>query len=323
MAELGIALGYQPGNPNVIGELARAAEDAGFAGTFAAEGGTNNGLLCCFIMAQATQRVGIYTWITNIHYRLPILCAGTAMMVQDAAQGRFVLGLGVSHRPAMEAMGVQVANNRDKLRSYAQTVRQIFRGELPAAAARRALTPPKYPIPIYFSALSVETARLAGEMADGLMLLMCTPERVRRLADAAAESARSHGRKPADVKITAGAPVFMHNDLNRAYEAARAALVPYAMLPFYRRQWVRSGFEAETQAVVAAAERGDAAGQRAAISNRLIDSIALVGPAERCLERMAAFEATGADVVVLSPRPVEGDQALASRHTIEAIAKRR
>ncbi len=44
---------------------------------------------------------------------------------------------------------------------------------------------PSHPIPIYFAALALETSKLGGELADGLMLYMCPPERMRKSIDAA------------------------------------------------------------------------------------------------------------------------------------------
>ncbi|HLH76270.1 MAG TPA: LLM class flavin-dependent oxidoreductase [Candidatus Binataceae bacterium] len=318
MSKLGISIASTPGNINLAPELAREAEAAGFVGTFTPEGGTNDGLMTCFTIARATSRIGIYTWITNIHFRLPVLCAGSAMMVQEAAAGRFVLGLGVSHRPAMEALGVRVENNRDKLRAYAGDLRRIFNGEVPGGRGRPAAKP-SYPMPIYFSALSLETARLAGEMADGMELLMCSPERARRQAEVAWEGARANQRDPQAFKVTVGTPVYLSDDLDRAYQAAQENLAPYLMLPFYQRQWVRSGFEAEAKAAQEAARRGDSAGQRAAVSRRLIDSVALVGSAARCAQRLADYQATGAEIVVLSPRPVQNDMATATRAVIKAF----
>ena len=51
-------------------------------------------------------------------------------MVQEAAQGRFILGLGMSHRPALEARGIEMGNARDRLRHDTEIIRKAFRGEL-------------------------------------------------------------------------------------------------------------------------------------------------------------------------------------------------
>src|SRR5215469_7760590 len=278
MAQLAIVL--MPGSQTQMTELAREAEDAGFAGACMPEL-VNDGLMCCYVMAAATKKIRLITWIVNVYFRHPWLCAAASTMVQDVSGGRFTLGLGVSHRPFMQALGIDMGNARDKLRSFTVSIRKIFNGEMNIGVAARK---PKTPIPIYYGALALETARLAGELADGVEFYMCPAERLRKLAGAARDSAVKHGRKASDIGVTVGIPTFVDDNLDNAYETARHQLAFYPALPFYNRQLARSGFEAEAKAAMEAATRGDQKAQVAALSNRLLDSVALVGPAERCIE---------------------------------------
>ncbi len=156
--------------------------------------GHNDALMCSYAVASVTKRVTIATWIVNIYLREPTPCAAAAEMVQDAADGRFILGLGVSHRPALEARGIDMGNARDRLRRDTKIIRATFNGETSMFGMK--FRQPKKPIPIYYAALALETSRLGGELADGLMLYLCTPERMRKSIDAAHETAREHGRMP-------------------------------------------------------------------------------------------------------------------------------
>jgi len=295
MAQLAIVL--MPGSQTQMTELAREAEDAGFAGACMPEL-VNDGLMCCYVMAAATKKIRLITWIVNVYFRHPWLCAAASTMVQDVSGGRFTLGLGVSHRPFMQALGIDMGNARDKLRSFTVSIRKIFNGEMNIGVAARK---PKTPIPIYYGALALETARLAGELADGVEFYMCPAERLRKLAGAARDSAVKHGRKASDIGVTVGIPTFVDPNLDNAYETARHQLAFYPALPFYNRQLARSGFEAEAKAAMEAATRGDQKAQVAALSNRLLDSVALVGPAERCIERLAAFREAGAELPIIAP----------------------
>ncbi len=156
--QLGIVI--MPNSAAQIGELARAAEDGGFAGACMPEL-TNDGLMCCYVMAQATKNIRLITWIVNVYFRHPWLCAAAATMVQEVSGGRLTLGLGVSHRPFMQALGIDMGNARDKLRSFTVTIRKIFSGEMNIGVPARK---PKTPIPIYYGALALETARLAYDL---------------------------------------------------------------------------------------------------------------------------------------------------------------
>ena len=299
-------------------QLARETEDAGYAGVFIPEA-LNDALMCSFAVANATKRVNIATWIVNIYLREPALCAISAEMVQEAAGGRFVLGLGVSHRPALEARGIDMGNARTRLRHDTETIRKAFRGELEMFGMK--FPSPSRPIPIYFAALALETSKLAGELADGLMLYMCPPERMRKSIDAANQVAKDTGRPKDSLTMTCGIPVFLHDDLKTAYDAARRGLSFYGALPFYNRIMARSGFAEPAARIMEAAQRRDTAAMAAAITNELIDAVALAGPASRCIERLAAYREQGADVVVLAPNAVNEDYASAVRRIHKAFAK--
>ncbi|HEY2106604.1 MAG TPA: LLM class flavin-dependent oxidoreductase [Candidatus Binataceae bacterium] len=301
--------------PLELGQIAREAEDAGFRAVLVPEGG-NDSLLACFAIAQATSAIGIGTSIAIIYNRQPTLCASAAVMVQEASGGRLVLGLGVGHRPVLEAMGIEPASNsRDKLRHYTLTLKQIFGGEF----ASMRVPAPSRPIPVHLWALTIETARLAGEIADGVQLFMCTPQRLRKLVKTVRDAAASHGRDAAEVAITFGMPAFIDDDLPKAYAQARRFLKLYSTLPFHRRQIIRNGFEREAEAARAAWERGDKAAHEAALTDELLDSLAFVGPVSRCIERIEEYREAGARMLNIVPGSTETNDEL--RRTIRAFGR--
>jgi alkanesulfonate monooxygenase SsuD/methylene tetrahydromethanopterin reductase-like flavin-dependent oxidoreductase (luciferase family) len=299
-------------------QLARETEDAGYGGVFIPEA-NNDALLCSYAVAGATRRVTIATWIVNIYLREPSLCAAAAEMVQDAAGGRFVLGLGVSHRPALELRGIDMGNGRERLRRDTKVLRDAFRGELDMFGMK--FRAPRNPIPIYYAALALETSKLGGELADGLMLYMCTPERMRKAIDAARTAAQAAGRKPSDVTITCGLPVFLHDDLKVAYAAAQRGLAFYGALPFYNRIMANSGFAGPAAKIMEAAKRRDANAMAAAVTDQMSDAVALVGPASRCIERLQEYRKQGCEVPVLAPNAVNEDYTTGVRRILKAFAK--
>ncbi len=299
-------------------QLARETEDSGYDGVFIPEA-NNDALMCSLAVANATKRIKIGTWIVNIYLREPTLCAAAAEMVQDAAEGRFILGLGVSHRPALELRGINMGNARDRLRRDTKVIRDAFSGAIDMFGMK--FRAPKHPIPLYFAALAMETAKLGGELADGLMLYMCPPERMRKSIDAARNVAQQNNRKPSDLTMTCGVPVFLHDDLNKAYAAARSGLAFYGALPFYNRIMANSGFAGPAAQIMDAAKKRDNAGMISAVTNDLADSVALVGPASRCIERLAAYREQGCDVPILVPNPIGEDFSTGVRRLLKAFSK--
>jgi alkanesulfonate monooxygenase SsuD/methylene tetrahydromethanopterin reductase-like flavin-dependent oxidoreductase (luciferase family) len=319
MANLGFSLSPMSGIPfPEFFELSRAAEDAGMSGIFVPEA-NNDALMCCYGIAHSTKRVQIGTWIVNIYLREPTLCSAATEMIQDAADGRFILGLGVSHRPALEARGIDMGNARDRLRRDTVVIRDTLAGRTEMFGMK--FRQPKKPVPIYYAALALETARLGGELADGLMLYLCTPKRMRKSIDAAREVAIANKRKPSDIAMTVGLPVFMHDDLKLAYAAAKRGLAFYMALPFYNRLLARSGFESAAKAAMDAAKKRDMAGMAAAVTEQMADALALIGPESRCFERLEQYRKQGADLPIIVPNAVEEDYSTSVRRLLKSFAK--
>src|SRR6202451_1722348 len=319
MAQCGFSLSQMSGIPHSeFIRPAREVEEAGFSGIFIPEA-NNDALMSSYAVAGATKRVTIATWIVNIYLREPTLCAAAAEMVQDAASGRFILGLGVSHRPALEARGIEMGNARVRLRRDTEIIRKAFRGELEMFGMK--VPTPNHPIPIYLAALALETSKLAGEIADGLMLYMCTPERMRKSIDAANQVAKEKGRAPSSLTMTCGVPLFLHDDLKTAYEAARRGLAFYGGLPFYNRIMANSGFADAAGRIMEASKRRDSNAMVAAVTNELADAVAAIGPASRCIERLAAYREAGADVLLLAGHAGAGGYPTALRRVHKTFAK--
>ena len=110
--------------------------------------------------------------------------------------------------------------------------------------------------------------------------------------------------------LTLGLPTFCGDDLEAQRETARQNLVLYTALPFFQRLFRSMGFAEE------AAQMAQGNGM-AGLSDRLLDGIGLVGPMERCRERLAAFRAAGVDLPILYP-PIGVDGA---RQVIQAFRR--
>jgi alkanesulfonate monooxygenase SsuD/methylene tetrahydromethanopterin reductase-like flavin-dependent oxidoreductase (luciferase family) len=125
-----LGLGIIPGvgwRAQDIQTIAREAEDAGLDGIFAAE--VNNDVMATAqLMGAATRRIKIGTWIVNIYLRHSYVCAQGAALIADATEGRFVLGLGVSHPPVNKALGIDMSEPPAVLRRYVTAVRSWLKG---------------------------------------------------------------------------------------------------------------------------------------------------------------------------------------------------
>lgn len=242
-------------------------------------------------MGLATRRIKVGTWVAHTYLRLPYLCSKAAIIAADATEGRMILGLGVSHQPVNQALGLDMPNPAQALRDYAVEVTKWLRGEGPATHLPQQPSP--YHVPIYLAALTSQNVELAGEIADGVMALWWSVERMARSKRWIEQGrAKSGGRGKLD--MTLGLPTFIGNDLDALRAAARANLGFFTGLPFFQRLLRASGFGAEADK----AEQG-AGGD--ALSDRVLDAICLLGPIDRCRERIAAYREAGLDLPIIWP----------------------
>ena len=297
-----LALAVIPGvgwSANETQTIAREAEEAGFDAIFAAE--VNNDVMATAqLMGAATHRMNVGTWIANIYLRHSYVCAQGAALIADATNGRFILGLGVSHPPVNKALGIDMAEPPAVLRRYVTAVRNWLRGEGPATHLPQ--RPAAKPVPIYVAGARSRTVELAGELADGIMPFLWSAARVAK-SKAWTDRGRAKASGLGKTDVAVGLPIFIGDDLKAMRELARQNLGLYTTFPYFQRLFRASGFAEEA----AQMEKGVGG---AALSDRVLDAVCLSGPISRCREQLAAFRAAGTDLPILVP-PIGVDGARA------------
>ncbi len=301
--------------------LGREAEARGFDSVFVVEQGVlNDAMAAVQAIALATRRVAVGPGIANLNLRHPALLGAAAVAADELSGGRLILGIGVNNEAAVRALGLPWREPRAALRDTTDWLRRVFAGT-PPEGVHSAFRAARRPIPIHFAGVALETAALAGEIADGLMLYLATPDRARRMLERMREAAARAGRGPEAVDLTLLVPTFMADRLDAARAAARRFLGRYAGFAVYARMFQRCGFAAEMEAAAAARARGDGAAALAAISDRMLDEVLLLGPPARCRERLAAFRAAGIEYPLLAPQPVDDGAEAAAMRLLAAFAR--
>jgi alkanesulfonate monooxygenase SsuD/methylene tetrahydromethanopterin reductase-like flavin-dependent oxidoreductase (luciferase family) len=289
-----------------IQDVSRQAESAGVDAIFSVEV-NNDAIATAQLMGSATQRIQVGTWVASIYLRHSYLCAQGASLIAEATGGRFILGLGVSHQPVNAALNVDMAKPTVEVRRYTAEVMAWLRGEGPATHLQQHAAPAT--VPVYVAAITSRMVEQAAEIADGIMPIFWSPERVRK-SKAWADRGRARAPGMAPLDITLGLPTFIGDDLEVLRDTARQNLALYTFFPFFQRLFRASGFAAEADAM----ERGLGG---AALSSELLDSICLIGPLERCWQRLAEYRSAGVDMPILLP-PLGVDGA---RQVIDAFSR--
>src|SRR4051812_25188483 len=191
-----------------IQAIARDAEEAGFNAIFTTEV-NNDALATAQLMGAATERIRVGTWIANIYLRHSYVCAQAAALIADITEGRFILGLGVSHQPVNDALGIEMRDPPTAIVRYAAEVKSWLRGEGPATHLPQ--SPASHPVPLYIAALTSTTVENASTVADGVMPLFWSPERAAK-SRTWIERARKKAAHVTDTELTLGLPTFIGDD---------------------------------------------------------------------------------------------------------------
>ncbi len=245
-----LATYLSPGGDLAAGvELAKRAEALGYDSVWVTHGLGRDSFLVLAAYGAATSRIGLGNGVVPIYPRHPVTMAQAALTLSELTGGRFRLGIGVSHRASMETMlGVPVVEPLAVMREYVA----VLRGALGAGAAFEgkhfrvhwSLALPNRPpaSPILLAALGPKMCELAGEIADGAILWLCTPDYVRDVARPAIERGRRRAGKTLEgFEIVAAVPLAVADDPAAARTAFRSELGRYASLPFYRAMMEASG----------------------------------------------------------------------------------
>jgi alkanesulfonate monooxygenase SsuD/methylene tetrahydromethanopterin reductase-like flavin-dependent oxidoreductase (luciferase family) len=252
--------------------------------------------------AARTERVRLGTGVLPIYSRTPVATAQSYATLDEYSGGRAVIGLGVSHRPVVEGWyGQSIDKPLREMREYVEIVRAILRGEDPPQGERFRSQfrfggfTPRPDIPIYVAGLSPGMLRLAGEIADGVMLWLCNPDYIRDVVVPAVAEGRERAGKPlTGFDIEAAVPAAVTAEPDEARGRLRTELMPYFSLPFYRAMLERSGYEDDVAGYDAGMRDGGPEAAVAAISDRYLGRLAAIGTVDEATAAVRAYRDCGA-----------------------------
>jgi probable F420-dependent oxidoreductase len=265
-------------------DLAQRLEAEGFTGIYCPSPG--DGLALCEALALVTREIPFGTSIAHIYTRHAFEWAQTAAIIHELSGGRFRLGVGVSHGPAHERLGIKPGKPLDDMRKFVTEVK----GYAPQVGALP---------PITLATLRSRMVALAGEIAEGAVWANAArshmTESLRQLADA----------KRNDPAFFIGDMVPTCIDPDRAAAAAvmRKTLASYVKLPNYQNYWMEAGYTRDDIATM---------------SDRWLTDVTLFGSAKDVRDGVEAWRATGVRTVILVPSSTRGGQMVAFEELIAA-----
>jgi len=325
--KLGLALGYWgAGPPADLAESVAAAERLGYDSMWAAESYGSDALTPLAWHGSATSRIKLGTSIVQLAARTPVATGMAAMTMDHLTGGRFILGLGASGPQVVEGWyGQPYATPLARTREYVEILRTIIRrdkaefsGEhyrLPYEGGtglgkpiRSTLHPVRADLPIYLAAEGPKNVAMAAEIADGWLAMFYSPHADEHYRAALAEGFARPGarRSVEDFEVTCRVSVEIDDDVEAAADRVRPMLALYIGgmgakgANFHYDVFARMGFEAEcakVQSLYLAGQKDDAA---AAVPLRMVEQVALVGPAAKIADELAAWDASLVTTMLVS-----------------------
>ena len=266
-------------------DLAQRLEAEGFTGIYCPSPG--DGLALCEALALVTREIPFGTSIAHIYTRHAFEWAQTAAVIHELSGGRFRFGVGVSHGPAHDRLGIKPGKPLDDMRKFVTEVK----GYAPQVGALP---------PITLATLRSRMVALAGEIADGAVW---------------ANAARSHmaeslrhlpetKRNDPGFFIGDMVPTCIDSDRAAAATVMRRTLASYVKLPNYQNYWMEAGYTRDDIATM---------------SDRWLTDVTLFGSAKDVRDGVEAWRATGVRTVILVPSSTRGGQMVAFDELIAAF----
>ena len=226
-----------------------------------------DGVGSCAIAGWETKRIELGTAVTPTYPRHPGALAQQAVTTQVACDGRFALGIGLSHQLVIEGMfGLSYDQPAKHMAEYLDILAPLLRGEA-ADVEGTQLTgklsldvPGAQQVPLLVAALGPAMLRLAGAMSDGTTTWMTGPKTIESHIGPVIRAAAVEAGRP-EPRIVCGLPICLTSDPDGARETIGKALQVYGMLPSYRAMLDREGVEGPADLSIV----GDESALRAAV----------------------------------------------------------
>ena len=290
LGRLGVWVGMDGMSAAAAAAFAKRVEARGYGALWIPEGRGRNALVLSSWLLCHTKRLIVATGIANIYARDPVAMAGGQRTLAEQSDGRFLLGVGVSHRPTVEGVrGHTYGKPVPTMRAYLQAMR-----EAPYGAPQ----PSERPLTIV-AALGPRMMALSSELADGAHPYNTTPEH-----SAQARTILGPGKL-----LCPEVWVLLETDRVKARSAARRTLARYLQLENYVNGWRRQGF-------------GDAdlAGGG---SDRFLDAMVAWGDEGAIRARIQQHWDAGADHVCIQPISPPDSQDPTAERVLDLLAPAR
>ena len=301
-------------------EIAERAEALGFDAVFVAEAYGSDVFTPLAAIAARTSRIKLGTGIMQISARTPAAAAMTAVTLDHISNGRLILGVGVSGPQVVEGWyGQPFRRPLERTREWLTLFRKFLAREAPVAFEGRQYQLPyrgegatglgkplslithplRKDLPVLLGAEGPKNVELAFEAFDGWLPMLLPPGRIDLFSPLLA-------RMKPGFQIVPQIYTAISHDFAAASRPVKQQIALYVGgmgakdQNFHKSFIERMGFAAEAQHIQDLWLAGRQAEAVDAVTDSMVDEIALVGPEERIRERLDAYKASPITTLCIS-----------------------
>src|ERR1700761_5931315 len=342
--KLGIHIGYWGLGLTSEDQLTivKEAERLGYDSVWAAEAYGSDTATVLGWLAGQTSKIRLGAGIFQVPARSPAMTAMTAATIDQLSNGRMIVGIGSSGPQVAEGWhGQRFAKQLQRTRDYVAVIRMAlarerveFQGETlelplpdgPGKALKLTISPVQGRIPVYLAAIGPKNTALAGEIADGWIPTLFSPEHVSDLLKLLQEGAARSGKSLENFDIAPTVSLCIDDDLEAARNTMRAFIALYVggmgsrKQNFYNQLVQRYGYEAEAKTIQDLYLEGKREEAMAAIPDALIDSVSLCGPKDVVRERLAVYRDAGVGTRAVAPTACDAGERLEQLRMLAELA---
>jgi len=328
MQEVGMVLSADYFPIDNMVKLAPMIDELGYSQVSVPEIWGHDAFSLASVLAYRTKKPRIATGIVNMFSRTPATMAMTAASIDELSSGRFTLGLGVSGPKVINDWhGMEFTKPLTRTREYVEVLRSIFKKERldhdttqlgHMKDFRISVKDIRPDLPIHIAALGPKNVELTAEIADGWIPVIMPRKDFEREVTQVHTYLKKFQRPHSEFAITPFIPALVGTD-EESVNTIKGHLAYYfgGMGTFYNNMLRRFGFEAEAEEINTRWQKGDIKGARDAISEELLDAIAIHGTPDHAIEQLRGFIKAGATCpLITAPFRATLDQAMRTYQTL-------
>ena len=264
-----------------------------------------NDFIVSSLFALNTSHVRIGLSAVSPYYRNPVIIASSVLTLDSLSNGRVVLSVAVGDWRVLWRVGVKPKNPVLRLRETIESLKRMFVEEkvrydgklVSFGSVKFGWVERKRRIPVFASVNGPSMLRMAGEVADGVILPHTPPEYLAYAMEVLRDSVKKAGKSFKDFEVAVHLEVFVDEDYDVALNSAKKS---YAQLGFFTHLpivWEKAGFSREEVKLI----QKDVLNIPENLIEKIVEKFAVVGTPEDCIRKLRVYERLGVTHLQLTP----------------------